>query len=178
MTVLDTAKSVASHRGMSCLELHRLLGELQRKVRQLTARAEQATAMEARLDEQAQTINSLRDQRDAAKRIRDDVHAKATRYDEAEARAAEAGQMLADQMQELQALRAFKANVTSVSSLPTPAGPEAPPADRFGSGSAIRLGASPLATTNPGRVPPSWARDVDDTQPIPVIDAETAEGVA
>lgn len=29
---------------------------------------------------------------------------------------------------------------------------------RFDTGSPVRLGASPVATTNPGRVPPSWAR--------------------
>jgi hypothetical protein len=29
---------------------------------------------------------------------------------------------------------------------------------RFDTGSPVRLGASPVATTNPGRVPPAWAR--------------------
>lgn len=174
MSVIDTARSVASHRGMSCLELHRLLGELQRKVRSLTARAEQAGGMERRIDEQALTIGSLREQLEAAKRVRDEVHAKAVRYDEAEARAADSEQMLADQLQELQALRAFKANVTSVSSLPAPAAPAAPAQGRFDSGPAVRLGASPLATTNPGRGAPSWAKSdnepgVEDTQPVPII---------
>ena len=174
MTAIDTARSVASHRGMSCLELHRLLGQLTRQVRHLTVRAEQATAMEGRLDEQAKTICSLREQLGAAKRVRGEVHAKATRYDEAEARASDAEQMLADQTKELIELRAFKAHVTSVSSLPAPAAPAAPAQGRFDSGPAIRLGASPLAVTNPGRVPPSWARDEDDTQPIPAVDGETA----
>lgn len=170
MSAIDTARSVASHRGMSCLELHRLLGQLTRQVRHLMARAEQATAMEGRLDEQAKTICSLRGQLDTAKRIRDEVHAKATRYDEAEARATAAGQMLADQTKELQALQAFKANVTSVSSLPAHEAPTAPPRERLDTGAPVRLGASPLATTNPGRVP-SWARDEDDTMPVPIVDA-------
>lgn len=172
MSAIATAKSITSHRGMTCLDLHRLIGELQRTVRHLTGRAQQATAMEARIDEQAQTINSLREQRDAAKQIRDEVLAKATRFDEAEARAKASGQMLADQAAELQELRAFKANVTSVSSLPAPAAPAIPAPDRFDHGPVIRLGASPMAATSPGRVP-SWAR-TDDTQPIPVIGADTA----
>lgn len=169
MSAIATAKSITSHRGMTCLDLHRLIGELQRTVRHLTGRAQQATAMEARIDEQAQTINSLREQRDTAKRIRDEVLAKATRFDEAEARAKASRQMLADQTAELQALRAFKANVTSVSSLPAPAAPAAPTQGRFDDGPVVRLGASPVA--NSGRVLPSWAR-LDETQPIPVIDAD------
>jgi hypothetical protein len=40
----------------------------------------------------------------------------------------------------------------------------------------VPLHQAPFATTSPGRVP-SWAR-TDDTQPIPVISADTAEGVA
>lgn len=175
MSAVDTARSVITHRGMSCLELHRLLGELQRRVRRLTARAEQADGMERRIDEQALTIGSLREQLGTAKRIRDEVHAKAIRYDEAEARAASAGQMLADQTVELMALRAFKANVNSVSTLPTPAPPAMPTQARFDQGPAVRLGASPMATANPGRPAPSWAKTdqpgVDDTQPVPVIGA-------
>jgi chromosome segregation ATPase len=114
VTAIDTARSVVTHRGMSCLELHRLLGELQREVRYLTGRAEQATAMEARLDEQAKTICSLREQLDQAKAIRDDVHAKAGRVDEAEARATKAQQELAAQTEELHTLRAFRDNTNAV----------------------------------------------------------------
>lgn len=171
MSAVDTARSVVSHRGMSCLELHRLLGELQRKVRYLTVRAEQATAMEARLDEQAKTIYSLREQLTAAKEIRDDVHAKASRCSEAQIRQQAAEREMAAQSAELIALRAFKSNVTSVSSLPL-AGPKPPPADRFETGSPVRLGASPLAVTDPGRVPPSWARSEDDTVPVPTLPPE------
>lgn len=96
MSALATAKSVVSHRGISCLELHRKLGELTRKVTQLTLRAEQATALEARIDEQAQTIGSLREQLASAKDIRDDVHAKAVRCDEAEAKATAAEKALTE----------------------------------------------------------------------------------
>ncbi|MEU9470494.1 hypothetical protein AB0D78_28520 [Streptomyces avermitilis] len=167
MTALDTAHSVISHRGMSCLELHRQLGEQARELRQLRPRAEQATAMEARIDEQALTIGSLREQLGLAKQIRDDVHAKAGRYDEAEARTKAVEQRLAEQEAELVALRQFKANVNSVSSLP-PTGPETPAADRFETGSPVRLGASPLAVTNPGHVPTGPDRSNDETQPIPV----------
>lgn len=31
---------------------------------------------------------------------------------------------------------------------------------------------APFATTNPGRVRPSWARDEDDTAPVPALQAE------
>lgn len=171
MSAVATARSVVSHRGMSCLELHRKLGELQRRIRQLASRAEQATALEARLDEQALTINSLREQLARAKQIREDVDVRASRCTEAEMRAEALERELNDQTVELVALRQFKANVNSVSSLP-PAGPAAPPADRFEGGQGpVRLGASPLAVTNPGRVPPSWAREDDTvrTQEIPVI---------
>lgn len=170
MTATDTLRSVVTHRGMSCLELHRKLGEMARQIARLTPRAQQATAMEARLDEQALTIVSLRQQLAQAKQIRDDQNAKAARYKDAEDRAQAAEQLMAEQQAELISLRQFKANVTSVSTLP-PAGPAAPPADRFETGSPVRLGASPVATTNPGRVPPSWAREDDTvrTQEIPVI---------
>lgn len=114
MTALNTARSVVSHRGMSCLDLHRLLGDQERELRRLRSRAEQATAMEARLDEQAKTINSLRDQVQAAKTIRGGVHAKAGRYDEAEARAASAERQLSEMTKELVALRAFRDNVNAV----------------------------------------------------------------
>lgn len=167
MSAITTARSVISHRGMSCLELHRKLGELTRRLQQVEPRAEQATALEARIDEQALTINSLREQLARAKEIREDVDIRASRCTEAEMRADALEKELNEQTLELVALRQFKANVNSVSSLPLPA-PQAPPADRFETGSPVRLGASPMAVTNPGRVPPSWARE-DDTQPVPVI---------
>lgn len=165
MSAMTTARSVVTHRGMSCLELHRKLGELTRRVRQLAPRAEQATHLEARIDEQAQTINSLREQLAKAKDIRADIDIRASRCTEAEMRAADLERELDEQTVELVALRQFKANVCSVSTLP-PAGPEAPPADRFETGSPVRLGASPMATTSP--VPPPLARE-DDTVPVPVI---------
>lgn len=167
MSLTGTVRSVVSHRGISCLELQRQLGELQRKVRQLTPRAEQATAMEARINEQAMTIGSLHEQLALAKTLRDDVHAKAGRCDEAEARTQTAEQELAEQTTELIALRQFRDNVNSMSSLPPHQAPVAPRADRFDTGSPIRLGASRLATTDPGYVPPP--RNSDDTVPVPVI---------
>jgi small-conductance mechanosensitive channel len=118
VSTVDTVRSVVSHRGMSCLELHRQLGEQARELRQLRPRAEQATAMEARIDEQAMTIVSLREQLAAAKKVREDQYAKAARCDDADRRAEEAERQLDEQMVELVALRQFKANVTSVSSLP------------------------------------------------------------
>lgn len=177
MTAIDTARSVVSHRGMSCLELHRLVGALQRRigellrdVARLTERAATATAMAGRIDEQALTIGSLRQQLDDSKRIRADILAKASRYADAEEHARVSGQTLADQTAELLELRAFKANVTSVSTLPAPAPPAVPTQARFEQGPAVRLGASPMATTRPA---PSWAKTdepgVDDTQPVPVI---------
>jgi predicted RNase H-like nuclease (RuvC/YqgF family) len=164
VSAMTTARSVVTHRGMTCLELHRKLGELTRRVRQLAPRAEQATHLEARIDEQALTINSLRDQLAKAKDIRADLDIRASRCIEAEMRADALTKDLEEQTVELVALRQFKANVCSVSTLP-PAGPVAPPADRFETGSPVRLGASPMASTSPV---PSWARE-DDTVPVPVI---------
>lgn len=176
MSLTGTVRSVVSHRGVSCLELHRQLGELRRKVRQLTPQAERATAMEGRIDEQALTIDSLREQLDTAKAIRDDIQIKAGRYREAEAKAQEADRQLAEQTKELIALRQFRNNVNSVSSLPPHPAPVAPTADRFESGSPLRLGASRLVTTDPDHVPPPLSND--DTVPVPVVAAEPAEGVA
>lgn len=170
MSTVDTVRSVVSHRGMTCLQLHRLLGELQRRVQQMTARAEQATAMEARIDEQALTIGSLRQQLDTAKNIRATVNAKAGRYDDAEARAQTAERMLADQTRELLALRSFRDNVNSVSTLPAHQAPTAPTVNRFETGSPVRLGASPMAVTDPGQVP--LARSDEDTVPVPVVQAD------
>lgn len=96
MTVLTTAKSVVTHRGVSCLELHRKLGELTRQVARLTPRAERVPALEARLDEQALTIGSLREQLTKAKTIRADINAKYGRYTEAEARATAAEKALTE----------------------------------------------------------------------------------
>jgi len=173
VTTIDTARSVVSHRGMSCLELHRELGEQARELRQLRPRAEQATAMEARIDEQALTIGSLREQLDTAKALREDVHARAARCVDAEDRATAAEKQLAEQTEELKALRSFKANVTSVSTLPPHQAPATPPADRFTTGPVRTLQRSPLATTDPGHVPPSWVRE-DDTVPVPAVQGETA----
>lgn len=175
MSTVDTVRSVISHRGMSCLELHRLLGELQRKVRQLAPRAEQATAMEARIDEQALTIDSLREQLAEAKTVRAEANAKATRFDEAEARATEVGRMLAAQTKELLALRAFRDNVNSITPLPRHQAPASPPADRFETGMPVRLGVSPLAVTDPGQAPVMANSSTVDTQPIPLaVQPETA----
>jgi uncharacterized membrane protein YccC len=168
VSTVDTVRSVISHRGLSCLELHRLLGELQREVHGLMPRAEQAAALEARFDGQARTIRSLREQLDEARQIRADVYAKAGRYDEAEQQAGEARRQLASQTDELRALRAFKANVNSVKPLPHHQAPATPPADRFETGTPVRLGASPLAVTNPGHGSNA------DTQPIPLLVAEPA----
>jgi hypothetical protein len=176
MSAVDTIRSVVSHRGMSCLELHRLLGELQRKVQQLTPLAEQAKARAALIDGQALTIGSLREQLDTAKSIRADINAKAGRYDEAEVRATEAERMLAAQTDELLALRAFRDNVNSVSTLPLHQAPVAPPADRFETGTPVRLGASPRAVIDAGRTPVAPDGSIADTQPIPL--AVQAEGVA
>lgn len=71
---------------------------------------------------------------------------------------------------ELIELRAFKANVNSVRPLPAPVPQAMPTQARFNQGPAVRLGASPMATTRPV---PSWAKTgeprLDDTQPVPVI---------
>lgn len=168
MSAIATARSVVSHRGMTCLQLHQKLGELTRRVALLEPRAEQANARAALIDEQALTIGSLREQLATAKNIRARVNAKACRYDEAEARATEAERMLATQTEELLALRSFRANVTSVSTLPVHQAPVAPPADRFEIGSPVRPGASPMAVTDPGHVPVSPDGSNADTQPIPL----------
>jgi hypothetical protein len=170
VSTVDTVRSVISHRGLSCRELHRLLGEAERQVRELTPRAEQATALGERLDGQARTIRSLRDQLDAAKDIRADVYAKAVACDEAEARAADLERQLAVQTAELVALRAFKANVNSVIPLAYQA-PATPAADRFETGSPVRLGVSPLAASDPARLPDGLNAD---TQQIPIIGAHAA----
>jgi hypothetical protein len=167
VSTVDTVRSVISHRGKSCLQLHQELGALTREVGRLAPRAEQATALGERLDGQARTIRSLREQLAEAKGIRADVYAKAVAFDEAEARAADLEQLLADQTAELLALRAFRANVNSVIPLAHQA-PATPPADRFETGTPVRLGASPLAVTNPGHGSNA------DTQPIPLLVAEPA----
>jgi len=118
MSTVDTVRSVISHRGMSCLELHRQLGEQARELRYLRPRAEQATALAARIDEQALTIGSLREQLTEAKKVREDQYARAARCKDAEDRAQAAERLMAEQQAELVALRQFKANVCSVSSLP------------------------------------------------------------
>lgn len=166
MTATDTARSVISHRGMTCLELHQLLGTQDREIRQLRPRAERVTPLEARLDEQAQTIDSLRGQLDIAKAVKDDTNARATRCREAEIHARKALQRMEEWEEELTALRQFKANVTSVSSLPAHDGPKAPATsvqERFESGPVVRSGASPLAAD------PGQPGAVDKTQPIPVV---------
>lgn len=38
----------------------------------------------------------------------------------------------------------------------------------------IPLHQSPLAVTDPGRVPPAWARSEDDTAPVPVVEPDPA----
>lgn len=160
MTATDTARSVISHRGMTCLELHQLLGRQDREIRQLRPRAEQTTALEARLDEQAQTIHSLRTQLDMAKAIRDETNAKAHRCSGAETYARTALQRMQEWEEELTALRQFKANVTSVSSLPDHDGPAVEAGgvqERFESGPVVRAGASPLAAEA-------------DTQPIKTVE--------
>jgi uncharacterized coiled-coil protein SlyX len=162
VSTVDTVRSVISHRGKSCLQLHQELGALTREVGRLAPRAEQATALGERLDGQARTIRSLREQLAEAKGIRAEVNAKAGRYDEAEARATDLERQLAEQDAELVALRAFKANVNSVIPLAHQA-PVAPPADRFETGTPVRLGASPLAVTDPGHDSNA------DTQPIQLI---------
>lgn len=129
MTAIDTVRSVVSHRGMSVLDLHRIIGQLRRDVRILTPRAEQATALEGRIDEQAKTIGSLREQLVQAKEIRDDVHAKAGRHDEAEARATKAEQELRDQAVELRMLRSFQANAHRVD-VPAPIRDTSAPEDQ------------------------------------------------
>jgi len=170
VSTVDTVRSVISHRGLSCRELHRLLGEAERQVRELTPRAEQAAALGERLDGQARTIRSLREQLAEAKDIRANVNEKAGRVDEADARAAGLERQLAAQTAELVALRAFKANVNSVIPLAYQA-PAAPPADRFETGSPVRLGVSPLAATSPARLP---GGELADTQQIPIIGAHAA----
>ncbi|MGW4603675.1 hypothetical protein ACWENS_10440 [Streptomyces sp. NPDC004532] len=129
MTAIDTVRSVVSHRGMSVLDLHRLIGQLRRDVRILTPRAEQATALEGRIDEQAKTIGSLREQLVQAKGIRDDVHAKAGRYDEAEARARKAERELKDQTSELRLLRSLQANAHRID-VPAPFRDNSDPEDQ------------------------------------------------
>lgn len=97
-----------------------------------------------------------------ANAARDAANAKANRVDEAEAEARKAREE-ADQMRtELVELRAFKANITAVSDLPSVVDTQPidvqPLRDRFEAGPVVRLGASPLAATDPAHVP-SWARD-------------------
>lgn len=169
MTATDTVRSVISHRGMSCRELHQELGKRDREIRQLRPRAEQTTALEARLDEQAQTIHSLHTQLDMAKAIRDETNARATRCREAEIHARKALQRMEEWEEELTALRQFKANVTSVSNLPAHDGPAVEAGgiqERFEAGPVLRAGASPMAAvTDPGQALVIWGSDLDATQP-------------
>jgi hypothetical protein len=160
---------------MTCLQLHQKLGELTRRVAQLTPLAEQAKARAALIDAQALTIGSLREQLDTAKNIRATVNAKAGRYDDAETRAQAAERMLAEQTKELVALRSFRDNVNSVSTLPRHQAPVAPPADRFETGTPVRLGASPMAVTDSGQASVMPDGFNADTQPIPLAVADEPE---
>lgn len=181
MSSTDTARSIVTHRGMSCLDLHRLLGQQDRELRTLRPRAAKATALEARIDEQAKTICSLTDQLADATRNRDDVNAKAERYDEAEARAQAAEELLAELRDELLELRAFKANATPVTVPPmerdTTAIEDQATAPAGTNVTTLREAAaaghlSPIvqvsrsgASANPEHPLVTWGRE-DDTQPL------------
>lgn len=52
MSTTATLRSIADHRGMSCLELHKLVGRLQ-------TQADKVTPLQARIDQQALTIGDL-----------------------------------------------------------------------------------------------------------------------
>lgn len=177
MSTVDTIRSVAAHRGMSCLELHQKLGEQAREIRVLRSRAQLVTVAEARVDKQAHTIHAnglqigdLRMRLEDATQKRDAANAKAVRCDEAEARAHAAEQRMADMRAELLALRAFKANVTSVSAPAVGERDDHDPEDRATRPLpviAMPLSQPPMATTDPGRLRTTWGRDADDTKPLP-----------
>lgn len=114
MSLLDTARAVVSHRGESALDLKRHIGEQDAELRWLRDRADTATRLEARNDEQAQTIHSLRAQLERALAIKDDTNARAVRCSEAEARAVRSERHMREFDAELMELRAFKANTLSV----------------------------------------------------------------
>jgi len=118
VSTVDTVKAVARHRKLSWLGLAALAGVQGKELNTLRPRvAELEAALDNaafRLDGALLLAGGLRLQLDEAHDIRDDINAKAVRYDEAEHRATAAEQQLAAKDEELIALRQFKANVQSV----------------------------------------------------------------
>lgn len=177
MSFTTTARAVIRHRKATWSELAALAGaqgkeldELRPRVTGLEAAADKATLD---LDGALQLVTGLRIRAEDAERARDRDNAKATRYDEAEARATTAEQAFNNQTRELLALRAFRSNALAMSDLSVqqeqPPTAPAPTATRFNVGRAVQAGASPHAAHIPQPVV-----DNEATVEMPQVEAEVA----
>ncbi|MEF9521356.1 hypothetical protein [Streptomyces sp. RB13] len=156
MSIAQDFRTRAKHRGLTPWQLIQKIGRLEREADNRTCLM---VEMATHIDELTAQRNQLEDQLDIASidlsTALDDLRI--------------ARQETARTQDALTATEAKLANATAVSDLPQlTATQPIPIAQRFDTGPAIRLGKSPLATTDPGRVPPTWARtDDEDTQPLP-----------
>lgn len=154
MSIAQDLRTKVSHRGLTPWQLIQKIGRLEREADNRTcAMVEMAT----RIDELTAERNQLEQQLDTA------AVDLSTALDDARI----ARQETARTLDALTATQAQLANATAVSDLPhLTATQPIPIVQRFDTGPVIRLGRSPLATTDPGHVP-TWARQDDDTQPTP-----------
>lgn len=156
MSIAQDIRTKVSHRGLTPWQLVQKIGRLEREADNRTCLM---VEMATRIDELTAERNQLEDQLDTA------AIDLSTALDDLRI----ARQETARTQDALTATQAQLANATAVSDLPQNIATQPIPiVDRFNNGPVIRLGASPLATTDPGRVPPTWARgDDEDTQPLP-----------
>jgi septal ring factor EnvC (AmiA/AmiB activator) len=146
VSIAQDLRTRAKHRGKTPWQLVQTIGRLERAS---DAKDCELVAMATRIAELTAERNQLEQQLDEAaidvSTALDDV--RIARNETARAQDA------------LTATRAQLANATAVSDLPqhTSTHPIPTVQQRFEQGHAIRLGASPMAATDPGRIP-SWAK--------------------
>ena len=156
MSIAQDIRTKVSHRGLTPWQLVQKISRLEREADEQTCLL---VTMATRIDELTAERNQLEEQLDTA------AIDLSTALDDLRI----ARQETARTQDALTATQAQLANATAVSDLPQNIATQPIPiVDRFSSDLVIRLGASPLAATDPGRVPPTWAQgDDEDTQPIP-----------
>lgn len=149
MSAITAPRSLARHRRLNRLQMASYIADLEKEnaglKQQLAAVASERTALERQLDTAAVDLSGA-------------LHDKQIAVGET-ARAVAA----------LTATESRLANATAISPLPQHVSTQPVPTvqQRFETGPAIRIGASPMASTNPGQPPATCARDIDDTQPLP-----------
>ncbi|WP_109030072.1 hypothetical protein [Streptomyces rubrogriseus] len=156
MSIAQDFRTRAKHRGLTPWQLIQKIGRLEREADNRTCLM---VEMATQIDELTAERNQLEEQLDTAaidlSTALDDL--RISRQETARTQDA------------LTATQAQLANATAVSDLPQNVATQPIPiVDRFGNGPVIRIGASPLATTDPVQVPATWTRDADeDTEPLP-----------